>query len=59
MRNAGTFALLAAAAMLAAAPFVVQAQAQAPSAPTPATQQRFADGNERELGGHEVRIEQD
>lgn len=46
MSNTLKLAMLAAAGLLAAAPFAGQAQMPAPAASTPATPQRFADGND-------------
>ena len=46
MRNVRKLALLAALAFLVVGPFVGHAQTPAPTAPSPATQQRFADGND-------------
>lgn len=46
MRNVRKLALLAALALLVVAPFAGHAQTPAPTASTPATQQRFADGND-------------
>ena len=46
MRNVRKLALLAALAFLVVGPFVGHAQTPAPTASSPATQQRFADGND-------------